>query len=572
MKTFADFGIDLGGKHGEEVKVTCPHCSHTRKKKGYPCLNVNTIKGAWNCWHCGWAGGLSQGEYTRPTLQKQKTFVKPEFKPATLSDAAFEWFKSRGITVDVLIRNRISMSRVWMPQIEDEVTAVAFPYLRAGEVVNCKFRDGSKNFRQVAGAEKILYKVDDIAPVTIICEGEMDALSLEVAGFQNTVSVPDGAPSPKSKNFETKFEFLDEPTLANVETFILAVDNDEPGKRLEDELSRRLGRERCRRVSWPEGCKDANEVLMTHGAAVLKECIESASPYPIEGVFSIADIEDDINALLDYGLPQGEPTGWKNLDDLYKPAPGQWTLVTGIPSHGKSEWLDAMTINIAENAGWAFAVCSPENQPIAWHTAKLMEKVMGERIVPGRVNRDKFDKAKRWLADHYHFIMPEQPTLEAVLERTRQLVRTKGVRGLIIDPYNEIDHAKRKDGVSETEYVSSFLTELRTFARNESIHVWLVAHPQKLMKEKNGSYPVPDGYTVAGSAHFYNKADNIIAIYRDPEDPLSPTEVHVQKVRSRWLGKRGVAKLVWQSNSGRFKDYVAPTRHYGPSHEEQEAA
>lgn len=564
MKTFQDFGIQLDGRTGEEVKVPCPQCSHTRKKKNYPCLNVNTVKGAWHCWHCGWSGGLSQGEHNRPMISRQKTYVRPEFKPSQLSDQAFEWFKSRGITVDVLIRNRISMSRVWMPQIEDEVQAVAFPYLRNGEIVNCKFRDGQKNFRQVAGAEKLLYKVDDLASTTIICEGEMDALSLEVAGFQNAVSVPDGAPASNAKNFDTKFEFLEEPKLAEVQTFILAVDNDEPGRRLEDELSRRLGRDRCRRVYWPEGCKDANEVLIEHGAETLRAVIESAQPYPIEGVFSISDIEEDIDALLDYGLPQGEPTGWKSLDELYKPTPGQWTLVTGIPSHGKSEWLDAMTINIAHNAGWAFAVCSPENQPIAWHTAKLLEKVMGERLVPGKVNRQKFEAAKAWLADHYHFIMPEEPTLASVLERTKQLVRSKGVRGLVIDPYNEINHTRRQEGWSETEYISAFLTELRTFARNESIHIWLVAHPQKMLKEKDGRYPVPEGYNVAGSAHFTNKADNIIAVYRDTGDPGAPTEIHVQKVRSRWLGKRGMTKLVWQQNSGTFKEYVPPTKYYGP--------
>lgn len=555
MKNFSDFGIDLAGRTGEEVKTTCPQCSHTRKKKNYPCLNVNTEKGVWHCHHCGWSGGLGSGVINRSAPPSRRVYHRPEFRPATLSDGALQFFVKRGITTDVLIRNRIALERVWMPQLEEEVTAIAYPYFKGGEIVNIKYRDNGKNFRQVAGAEKIVYKYDDIADVTIICEGEMDALALEVAGFRNAISVPDGAPTPESKNLELKFEFLDDERFDQVKQFVLAVDSDEPGRKLEDELARRLGRDKCLRITWPDDCKDANDVLMKHGAETLRHCVEDAKPFPVEGVFSISDIEDDINNMLEFGMVQGEPTGWDSVNGLYTPAPGQWTLVTGIPSMGKSEWLDALAVNIAEQAGWVFGVCSPENQPISWHAAKLIEKRMSERLVAGRVNQARFHEAKAWLNEHFHFIMPEEPTLDAVLAKAKVLVRRHGMKGLIIDPYNELDHTKRKDGVNETEYVSTFLTQLRKFARENSIHIWLVAHPAKLMKEKNGEYPVPDGYTVSGSAHFYNKADNIVAVHRDVKNPEAATEVHVQKIRSRWLGRRGVAYLKWRPESGRFKEF-----------------
>lgn len=557
MKTFQDFSIDLQGRSGDEVKVPCPQCSHTRKKKNYPCLNVNTSKGIWHCHHCGWSGGLGSGVVNVSAPPNRRVYPKPDFRPTALSDGAVGWFAKRGITTEVLIRNRISMERVWMPQIEDEATAIAFPYYKDGEVVNVKYRDGQKNFRQVAGSQKVLYKYDDISDEeTIICEGEMDALALEVAGFHHAISVPDGAPAPDAKNFDTKFDFLADERLDRVKRIILAVDNDEPGKKLEDELSRRLGRDKCFRVVWPDGLKDANEVLVALGVEALKIAIEDAKPYPVEGVFSINDIEEDINNMLEMGMVQGEPTGWGSVDGLYTPAPGQWTLVTGIPSMGKSEWLDALAVNIAENAGWTFGVCSPENQPISWHAAKLMEKRMGERLVAGQVNQVKFQEAKSWLNDHFHFIMPEEPTLDSVLAKAKVLIRRHGMKGLIIDPYNELDHSRRKDGVSETEYVSVFLTQMRKFARENSIHIWLVAHPAKLMKDNKGIYPVPDGYTVSGSAHFYNKADNIIAVHRDTTNPNASTEVHVQKVRSRWLGRKGVAFLRWRPECGRFREEI----------------
>jgi len=497
MKTFADFQIDLNGRSGEEVKTTCPECSHTRKKKNYPCLNVNTVKEVWHCHHCGWSGGLGSGVLNRSAPPGRRVYPKPEFRPAPMTAKAMEWFATRGITTEVMIRNRISLERVWMPQIEDEVTAIAYPYYKGGEVVNIKYRDSQKNFRQVAGAEKILYKYDDISDDrTLICEGEMDALSLEVAGFRHAISVPDGAPEVKAQNFEKKFEFLNDERLDKVKQWVLAVDADEPGRKLEDELSRRLGRDKCLHVIWPEDCKDANEVLMKHGAQRLRECIEDAKPFPVEGVFSISDIEDEISNMLEMGMVKGEPTGWESVNTLYTPAPGQWTLVTG------------------------------------------------------------FQEAKAWLNEHYHFIMPEEPSLDSVLAKAKTLIRRHGMKGLIIDPYNELDHTKRKDGVSETEYVSTFLTQMRKFARDNQIHIWLVAHPAKLMKDNKGIYPVPDGYTVSGSAHFYNKADNIIAVHRDLTNPMAATEVHVQKIRSRWLGKRGTAYLQWRAECGRFKEFA----------------
>lgn len=552
-KTFDDYGISLGGKTGEEVKVSCPQCSPSRKKKNYPCLNVNTNKGVWHCWHCGWSGALTHGEFSKPTVARTKVYYRPLFSHEPLSEIAIKFFHDRHITNDVLARNHISIETVWMPQIEDEVRAIAFPYYKGGEVLNIKYRDSRKNFRQVGGAEKIFYKLDDIGETTIITEGEMDALACEVAGFKNAISVPDGAPAPDAKNFENKFEYLNEEALDKVKTFILAVDNDAPGRKLEDELARRLGRERCRRVTYPEGTKDCNEVLISLGQDVLRGIIESAQPFPVEGVFSVDDISEGLDSIIDGGMPEGCNTGWSNVDELYRPAVGQWTLVTGIPSMGKSEWLDALAINLAEQNGWAFGICSPENQPIDWHASKLIEKRMSCRITRG-MDRGVFNSAKEWLNEYFHFIMPEKPTLESVLDKARQLVRRNGVKGLIIDPFNEIDHTQRKEGINETEYVSSFLTQLRRFAREQGVHIWLVAHPAKMMRDRDGSYPVPDGYAVSGSAHFYNKADNIIAVHRDPDNPSFGTDVHIQKIRSRWLGKRGVATLWWMPECGRFSE------------------
>lgn len=556
MKTFADFNIELRPGASGEVKTTCPRCSASRKKSRYPCLNVSVEQGVWNCWHCGWSGTLKGGEWQRPEIRKE--YRRPDYVATTtgLPEKVIAWFSERCITETVMRRNGIGYGDIYMPQLEEETTAIQFPYFRGGEVINVKYRDGRKNFRMAAGAERVLYGLNDIAETTIWVEGEMDKLSLEVAGYPNTVSVPDGAPAPNSKSYESKFDFLAAPELGKVKTHILAVDNDAPGKRLHEELTRRLGAGNCLLVEWPDGCKDANDVLMQHGADALGRCIEAAKPLPIIGAYGVSDLLGELDAYYAEGLPRGADTGWGALDHLYSVRPGEWTLVTGIPGHGKSEFLDALTINLAARHGWRFGVFSPENQPFSLHLAKLAEKYVGKPFNPGqteRMSRAEFDIAATWLDRHYTMIFPEAPNIDAILAVAGALVLRAGIRGLVIDPWNEIEHG-RTQGQTETEYISIALSRIRQFARAHGVHVWLVAHPAKLFKEASGRYPVPTPYDVSGSAHWRNKADNCIAIWRDQMTDSRIVEVHVQKIRHKITGRVGKVDLTYDAVTGRYFD------------------
>jgi len=476
-----------------------------------------------------------------------------------LTDSALTFLQERGITPEVVARNQVSIDKKYFPQTEKEYPCLAFPFIKAGQIVNVKYRTRDKYFTQESGAEKTWYKYDDIDPkCTIITEGEFDALSFEVAGYRSAISVPDGAPAIEAKSFDRKFTYIDveDPAIEAVEKFILAVDNDAPGRRLEEELARRLGKDRCYRVKWPEGCKDANELLLMAGPGALANLVKFSEPYPVDGIFELESFAADLDAIYQNGLPAGLETGWDNLDSFYRPMDGQWTLVTGVPGMGKSEWLDALAMNLTSKHGWIFGVCSPENQPVTYHAAKLMEKYAGKRL--HKMTPQEYADSKEWVNQFFKFILPEDRTLEGVLEKAKLLVRRYGMKGLILDPYNEITHTNRRDGISETEYISDFLAQIRGFARMMGIHIWLVAHPTKLQKRDDGTYPVPTGYDVAGSAHFFNKADNIIAVHRDKSNPTSFSEVHIQKIRSRWLGQIGTVYLDWDKNCGR---YTVPPGH-----------
>lgn len=558
-KTFLDFGIEVRHASGEE-DTTCPQCSEARRNKRARCLSVNHDKGVFLCHHCGWSGGLGTGEQSRPMIVK--SWRKPQYVPEQVSptEEAVRWFAARGITREAMQRNCIGVCTAYFPQLEDRASAVTFPYLRGDEVVNVKYRTKDKHFRMEAGAERVLYGLNDIGETLIWVEGEMDKLSVEVAGFASCVSVPDGAPTPNTKNYDSKFDFMSAPELERVKLHIIAVDNDEPGVRLEEELLRRLGRDVCKVVRWPEGCKDANDVLRAHGAATLRECIETAVWVPVEGEHAVSEYAESMDRLYRFGMPKGMRTGWYSVDEFYTVMPGEWTLVTGIPGHGKSEWLDALMVQLAQDHGWVFAVFSPENQPTEYHLSKLAEKHTGKPFSDGPTERmtpqDK-DKAVAFLDEHFVFLLPELPTVDALIERLKSIVKRRGVRGVVLDPWNEIDHS-RLGGLSETEYISQSLSKLRAFTRACGVHLWIVAHPTKLQKESDGSYPVPTPYDVAGSAHWRNKADNCIAVWRDTKEHSDLVEIHVQKVRKKAVGRPGMVTLKYQRTTGNYLEHSGP--------------
>jgi len=559
-KTFADYGIDVGNKTSGQCKILCPECSNGRKKSKDPCLSVNLDKEVWNCWHCGFKGCLmeentGQSHSSSAIKTKREAYKKPTAQGAVgLSQKARTYFNKRGIIDEVLERNKITDGLEWMPQVQKKVNTIQFPYFKDGKIVNIKFRDGEKNFKLIKDAEQTLYGFDDIKGDTLIwVEGEIDKLSAEVAGFKNCVSVPNGA--------DSKLDFLENcfPALENISIHIIAADDDVKGEKLKTTLLKRIGLKKCKLVKWPLGCKDFNDVLVKNGKEKVQQIIAGAKFCPIEGIISVRNLADGILNLYENGTEGGVKIGFKDLDPLYSIKLGEWTLVSGSPSNGKSEFLDALIIKLARDRGWKFGICSPENQPIEGHVGRLAAKYLEKPFHRGwddRMSGGELIQCMRLLDQHFEFILPEEEalTVKYILDRADDLVYRKGINGLIIDPWNELDHS-RPFSFSETEYISLCLTKIRKFARERNVHIWIMAHPTKLQKTDKGQYPVATPYDVSGSAHWYNKADNCISVWRDVAEPENPeVQIHVQKIRFRENGKHGMATLHYEKSTGTYKD------------------
>jgi len=535
-----------------EKLSTCPECSHTRKKKHDKCMSTNIETGLFNCFHCGFKGILKSHKATQ--THKRMSILHKDIKlpEKSLSANLIKYFRDRGISEEILIRNRISSNG----------KEILFPYIKHGNIINIKYKTKNKRFRQEAGAEKIFYGIDDIAEhkTVIIVEGEMDKLSFNEAGFNNVISVPDGAPAVNTKAYSTKFDYIEncEKELEHVEKFIIATDNDQPGIKLKYELVRRLSPENCWYVEYPDECKDANDILVKHSDFMLMSVIDNAKPCPVNGIFTVNDFENEILNLYYNNDAGGISTGWANIDKYYTVKSGELTIVTGIPSHGKSEYIDALTLNLCKLHSWRIAYFSPENFPIEKHISKMIRKSIRKPFsinYNGHLEENELEAEIKYLNNLVYFISPndEELKISDILGKAKALIKRYGIKGLVIDPWNEIDHS-RPIYMTETEYISDCLTKIRRFARKHDIHVWLIAHPTKLKKEINNKYPVPTPYDIAGSANFRNKADNCISVWRDLQDEESSVEIHIQKIRFRDVGKIGMEKLKYDIPTGTYRE------------------
>ena len=314
--------------------------------------------------------------------------------------------------------------------------------------------------------------------------------------------------------------------------------------------------------------KDANEVLTRDGPEKVRLFYENAEPLPIRGLLRFHEYYDEIikHYFLELRDGQGVSTGWSVLDKYYRVVPGELTIVTGVPNSGKSEWIDALLCNLTELHGWTFALCSMEKR-VTDHMRQLAEKYIGLPFFDlpyasgvNRMSQENLDVAIDWVDGRFHLIRFEDdalPSVDWVLGIAKAAVYRYGIRGLVIDPYNELDH-QRPASMSETEYVSQMLTKVKRFAQTAGVHVWFVAHPRQLRDWKGQA---PNLYDISGSAHFINKADNGIVIHRvkDPDDPNTrQVEVLVRKVRNKAAGMIGECRLEYERVNGRYLDLDDP--------------
>jgi twinkle protein len=549
IENFNQHGLEAGKPQG-----TCPLCSSSRKPENRKakCASYDWERGLGTCHNCD--SSFQLHTYKRKG-KAERDYVIPEIKKVDLVvDKTLEWFKTRGISKDTLDELKVSVGKEYMPQTGKAENTIQFNYYVGGQLTNVKYRDGRKNFKLYKGAEKVFYNIDNIVghDYCVIVEGEMDVLALHEAGITNAISVPNGA-TLNTNNLDYLDNCID--YFDDMSKIIIAVDSDAPGQALQTELIRRLGAETCYITTFDD-CKDANEYLIKYSAKELLSRVTNAKPVPLENVTTFRDIEDEITDFVRNGFKKGFQIGLENFDNIFSTYTKQFITVTGIPSSGKSDFVDQMVVGYNKEYQWKTAFASPENAPTYLHAHKLMRKVWGDMPDKGDIGGDKWNQVAEHVNDNFFFIDMERYTLESVLRKGAELVKRKGIKCLVIDPFNKV---RDVDCTTEdvNRYTMEYLTKIETFAKKYDVLVFIVAHPTKMYKTQDGKIEEPTMYNIKGGGEWYDASYHGLLVHRDYE--LKTTKVKVLKCKFQNLGENGAeAFFKWEPRSGCFIPEVVP--------------
>ena len=552
---FNQYNLNVGKQEG-----ICPLCSADRKpiNQKKKCASYDWERGLGTCHNCHEVFQLhtfKRKGNTNKIYNKPKQIANP-----LLSDKVIKWFEKRGISNNTLIKMKITEGKEFMPQTGKEENTIQFNYFINNELINIKYRDGKKNFKLVKGAEKVFYNIDSTIghDYVVIVEGEIDALSFIDAGVHSVVSVPNGATITG-----TNLDYLDSciDYFEGKEKIIIAVDKDEAGENLRQELIRRLGAETCYTVDFGD-YKDANEFLVANGRNMLSSIINDASPVPIENVLTLRDIDDELQEFIHEGFKPGYQIGLDNFDNIFSTYTGQFITVTGVPSSGKSDFVDRMVVGYNLKYGWKTAFASPENKPTFLHAHKLIRKIGNWMPEKTDIGSSKWNEVTEIVNDNFFFIEHERYDLDAVLNKGAQLVKRKGIKCLVIDPYNKI----KMDGASNMsipDATMEYLTRIEAFAKKYDVLVIVVAHPTKMYKKEDGTIDEPNMYNIKGGGEWYDASYHGLLVHRDYNKKT--VKVKVLKVKFQNLGEnQAEAHFKWDHISGNYVPVFDPSNEIMP--------
>lgn len=428
----------------------------------------------------------------------------------------------------------------------------AFAYQRNGKPYAGKFRAADrKDWRSTQGVSRGLYNEDSLrdgdGPI-VITEGEIDALSVMQAGYLRAVSLPDGWTEDGGKR-ECLIEA--EPLLRQSPFVIVAGDNDATGSSLPKTVANILAGHEVRYAKWPEGCKDANDVLCQYGEGELSRCLTEAKRMDPPGGF-ITGISD---------LPPLPPrrvlrVGMPPFDYAMAFEVGAMSVGTGTPGSGKSTFTTFAAFNIATSENIRVGLLSFETHPHRTrdHLARLYAGAPWESL-----SDERKASTGAFLDEHFRIVHRTFDDGQHNLGWLQSMIYTLAVRDdcklIIVDPWNELEHLP-EPGESMTAYINFALQQIRQWAEQYDTHICLIAHPRKMMTD--GKPRAPTGYDIADSAAFFNKPSLGFSVHQEEDEDGSPfVRVVTWKVRDTQLYgiEKGNIRLTFHQDPMTYSKY-----------------
>ena len=398
--------------------------------------------------------------------------------------------------------------------------------------------------------------------------GNCDCLAAIESGYKNSVSVPLGA-----NNYgwiEQNWEFLEQ-----FNSIILAFDNDEAGIKAQKEVIYRLGTWRTGVVDIPSTVefndrsvtvKDINELLYYKGKEAVLDAIVNAKDSPVQSVVDFSTIED-----VDIDKMPGIYTGFKEVDKVIgKIFYSMITIVSGLPSSGKSSFLNQIIGNVIDSGErvWIFSNEMNSNILSNWLTLGLAGRGNINEYISTYTGAPYYktpaeikEKIRRFYDGQLYIYKDDAPNDEdSLFISMEECVRKFGIRTLIID--NLMCIALNNASNDKYDAQTVFFNRLIKFAKKFNVAIIIVCHPKKLPA---GVREV-DMYDISGSSNIINLAHLSFALRRiskkekeDPKCPYNRHDVLLSIIKDRVQGRNGVEIPFY---------YDVPSRRFYTNYEE----
>lgn len=525
-------------RKNNEIQVeTCPFCGNGSHNDKYS-FSINYDKHLFKCWRgkCGARGTFDElckqygevAEYMKDfrkkrfeRIERKKQYVKPKMQLENISKQALEYLKLRGISEGTISHFEI---------VSDKNGNIVFQYKNEnGEHVLNKIRiprkfvkgkDKTKTWQE-GGGQPILLGMNkiDVTKSLVITEGEFDCLAVYESGYSNVVSIPFG-----TENMNWIDECWD--FLEATSEVVLWYDNDEAGRKAVNEVARKIGIHKCK-IAKSE-YKDANVEMFKNGKEGVLKVIEEADFIPIQNLSKLSECKAKKvqrilygNQFLDYylgGCRMGEIAIWTGKRGSGKSTVLNQTLCdtveqkervfiyTGELNNSKvKEWLERQL------AGERYIVEKEDE------LTRRTEYVVDERIVP---------ILEKWY-DDYIFAYGDdgEDDINSLLEVMEYAYRRYNVKRFVIDNLKTLE-INSNDDINEKQ--KSVINKIRKFALQYEVHVDLVVHPRKTLKNEL------DDEDVGGTSSIIDLAHCIIEVAKIDQDKYLEKEMP-EDLRDKYL-------------------------------------
>lgn len=545
----------------------CPYCHGGGHDK--ETFSVNLETGAYKCFRasCG-----KQGHFVELARDfnyelefendKQKKYRKlPQRKPEPTA-GAIEYMRSRNISATTTERYRLTTSK-------KDPNALVFPFYDENDILQTiKYR--KMNF--VKGKDRCKeWFLKDSKPILfgmaqctnferlIITEGQIDSLSISDCGFENAVSVPNGANA-------FLWITLCWDWLAKFEEVIIFGDYENGKMTLIEEIQKRFPQKvKAVRAEDYLGEKDANAIYCKYGRQAIVNCIENAEIQRLKNVKDLSEVEAvDLNA-----LPKIK-TNIREIDRVIGGlCYGQVVLLTGKRGNGKSTFMSQLVCEALEQDENVFVY---SGELADYHFKRWIDyQLAGTDNIKTMINEyedEEFvikdgvvDKINAWYRGRAFIYdnnyLPNDDEFESLIDTVESVIKQYGTKLVCIDNLmTAMDTVVSNDNLYLAQ--SNFVGKLKKIAIRHNIVIILVAHPRKTDKEFTND-------DVSGSSDITNKVDVVMSYQRVDEDDTFNSKLSITKNRlsGKLASGNNAIGLIYSERTKRIFSQSSNYRKYG---------